>query len=278
MPEAVRPLVADGSERRRQRVQRRQRDPGVRVLVSSLQAERPGGRGARVHQDHRVGPAALGFRDEHLANGGIRLPRHERNVALRDAGLLPRDRREVRPQVVGVLPRDFGDHRHERRDDVGRVEPPSQSDFDHGDVHPPRREVGESDRGRGLEETRVESLDVGAQERGPFGEGLLADRHPVHLHALSHRDEMRRRVQPDLEPPGAQLGRGERASRALAVGARHMDRGEVPLRMAQHVQEPLGRPEAPLDTAPLSREEIAAGVLEGQPGQSAASAGCRPAM
>src|SRR5713101_9655543 len=89
---------------------------------------------------------------------------------------------------------------------------------------------------------------------------------------------MRRGVDAHPAPPGAQLGRGERAGRALTVGARDMNRGKVPLRMAQHVQEPLGRPEAPLYAASLSREEKAAGVLEGQPGQSAASAGCRPAM
>src|SRR5256886_10631301 len=63
------------------------------------------------------------------------------------------------------------------------------------------------------------------------------------------------------------LGRRERAGRALTVGARDMNRGKVPLRMAQYVQEPLGRPEAPLYAAPLSREEKAAGVPEGQPGQ-----------
>src|SRR2546427_1296373 len=57
-----------------------------------------------------------------------------------------------------------------------------------------------------------------------------------------------------------------------------MDRWKVPVGSPQHVQQPLGRPEAPLDAAPLSREEKAAGVLEGQPAQSAASAGRRPAM
>src|SRR5205823_14989550 len=68
------------------------------------------------------------------------------------------------------------------------------------------------------------------------------------------------------------------AGRPFAVGPRDVDGGEVPLGMAQHVQEPLGRSEAPLDAAPLSCEEKAAGVLEGQPAQSAASAGARPAM
>src|SRR5205823_14016000 len=129
-----------------------------------------------------------------------------------------------------------------------------------------------------LEETRVETLDGRPQVRRPLGERLLADRYPVYFDALAHGHKMWRRVDADPEPPGAELGRGERAGRALAVRAGDMDRGKVPLGMTQDIEEALGRPEAPLDPASLSREEKAAGILEGQPGQSAASAGCRPAM
>ena len=47
------------------------------------------------------------------------------------------------------------------------------------------------------------------------------------------------------------------------------------LRMSQHVEQTLGRTEAPLDTTSLSCEEKLAGVFEGQ---SAASAGQAPVI
>ena len=47
------------------------------------------------------------------------------------------------------------------------------------------------------------------------------------------------------------------------------------LGMAQNVEQPLGRPEAPFDATGLSREKNVAGVFEGQ---SAASAGQAPVM
>src|SRR5439155_6331264 len=155
---------------------------------------------------------------------------------------------------------------------------PAQAHFDYGDVHAPRREVRQGDRGGRLEEAGIEALDFRLQEARPLGERLLADRHAVHLDALADRDQVGRRVQPDPEAAGPQLRRHEGAGGPFAVGPRYVHGGEMPLGMTQHAQEPLGRSEAPFDAAPLSREEKAAGVLEGQQAQSAASAGCRPPM
>jgi len=47
------------------------------------------------------------------------------------------------------------------------------------------------------------------------------------------------------------------------------------LRMTEHIEEALGRTEAPFDATRLSCEEKLAGVFEGQ---SAASAGQAPVM
>src|SRR5438034_11724414 len=77
------------------------------------------------------------------------------------------------------------------------------------------------------------------------------------------RHEVRGGVHPHPEAARGEPGGRESAGRALAVGARDVDGGEMPLGMAQHVEEPRGRPEAPLDAAPLSFKEKAAGVVEG---------------
>src|SRR6266480_5670638 len=89
---------------------------------------------------------------------------------------------------------------------------------------------------------------------------------------------MRRRVEADPEPPRLQLGGEEGAGRTLAVGTADVDSREAALRVVECGEEPLGGSEAPFDAAGLSGEEEAAGVREGQPAQSAASTGRRPAM
>ena len=86
---------------------------------------------------------------------------------------------------------------------------------------------------------------------------------------------MRRRVQSDAPALGPELSRDKGACGALPVRAADVDGREVPLRMAEHVEEPLGWSEAPLDTTSLSGEEVLDGVFEGQ---SAASAGQAPVM
>src|SRR5439155_26026438 len=77
---------------------------------------------------------------------------------------------------------------------------------------------------------------------------------------------------PTLRP---QLVRDECAGRAFPVRPTDVDGREMTLWMTEHVEETLGRTEAPLDATRLSCEEKLAGVFEGQ---SAASAGQAPVM
>src|SRR2546430_1257024 len=231
-----------------------------------------------VDQDDGIGSPALRLVNQHTPHVGIALTRDERDAGLRDARLLPRDRREIGAQVIGMPASDLGDDGDEGGNDVSRVEPPPQTHLDHADVHAPRRQLGKGDRGGGLEEPRVQALDVGLQRAGPIGEGFFGDEHAFPGHTLAHRDQVWRGVEPHPQAAGAEFRRHERARRALAVRAGDVDAWKAALGMAQHAQEPLGWPEAPFDAAPLSREEKAAGVLEGQPAQSAASAGRRPPM
>ncbi|OLC47062.1 MAG: hypothetical protein AUH68_01760 [Gemmatimonadetes bacterium 13_1_40CM_4_69_5] len=147
-------------------------------------------RPARVNHHDRPGPAGVGLLDQHPADLRIRLARDERDVRLGDPGFLSRDPGECRPQVVGVLQRDLRHHAGERRDDVGRVQPPAQTDLDHGDVHTPRRQVREGDGGRRFEEARVKPLDLTLESLGPRRERLLAHRFAVDGDPLAYGHEV----------------------------------------------------------------------------------------
>ena len=213
-----------------------------------------------------------------VADLWVTLSRDERHPWFGDTGLLPGDALEVVPQVVCVLQGDLGHRARKRRDDVGAVQPPTQPHLDHRDVHPARRQVGKGDRGGRLEEARLRPFDVRHEQAGPLGEGILGNRSSVHRHPFTHRHQMRGGIDPDTQPPALELRGDEGAGRSLAVGPADVDGWKVALRMVKCVEQCRGGSEAPFDAAGLSGEEKTAGVREGQPVQSAASAGRRPAM
>ncbi len=134
---------------------------------------------------------ALGLSDEHLPDARVALADDEWDIALGDPRLLAGDGGEVGPQVLGVLAGDLRHYAHERRDDVRGVEPASHTDLDNADMDAPGGEVGEGERGRRLEEARVELLDVGLQVARPLGKGVLVNRHPVNDAALANGNEVR---------------------------------------------------------------------------------------
>ena len=189
--EARRPGLPRGPERRRQRVQRRERHPRIRLLVRAEQAQRSRRRPLRVHENHRAGAVALRLGGQYVPDGDVALTGDERDVALRDARLLAGDGGEVGSQVLGMLAGDLGHHARERRDDVGGVESPAHAHLDDGDVHAPGGEVSEGERSGRLEKARVETLDVGLQESRPFGERVRVDRDSIHHDTLPHGDEVR---------------------------------------------------------------------------------------
>src|SRR6266705_5549339 len=86
---------------------------------------------------------------------------------------------------------------------------------------------------------------------------------------------MRRGVEPDAPTLRPQIIGYEGACGPFAVSPADVNGREVALGMAQHVEQPLGRAEAPFDAGRLSCKKKLAGVFEGQ---SAASAGQAPVM
>ena len=134
-----------------------------------------------------------------------------------------------------MLQADVGDDAQDGRDDVGRVEPAAQTRLDDSDVHRFGREKVESHRRRNFEKRRP----MFREERMPPVQerlNLFPRDHPEtisfhNLHPLAEIHQMRRGIEPDLQPAGRQSGRQHMRSRALAVGPGNMDAAELPVRM-----------------------------------------------
>src|SRR6266496_1338784 len=275
--EAHREVLAHRPERRGQRVQHGVRHQRVGHLMPSAQPKlgvlpRPQ---RRVYGYDRVGTAPLCLFDELRADVGIGFASHERHLRFGNPRLFPRDALEVAAEVLDVLEGDLRDGADQRGEDVRRVEPAAEPHFDHCDIDVSGGEVGEGDGGRCLEEAGLEPLDMRFEPGRPFGKGVFADRDAVDGDPLTRGDEVGGGVEPDAPPLCPQLIGHESGRGSLAVGAADVDGRKVPLGMAQHVEQPLGRAEAPFDAGRLSCEKKLAGVFEGQ---SAASAGQEPVM
>src|SRR5258706_277476 len=99
----------------------------------------------------------------------VRLERseHDRNTGLDDAGLLDGDAGERVSEVELVIERDRTNRRRDnvgRRENVRRVEPAAEADFDDGDLDPRTPEQLERHRGGDFEEGRLHlEAEVGAQ-------------------------------------------------------------------------------------------------------------------
>src|SRR5262249_13055588 len=165
---------------------------------------------------------------------------------LDDPRLLPRDLLDRVAEDLGVIQADRGDDRHQRREDVGAIEPAAEADLDHGDVDLAFGEVEESERRRHLEEGAVaafgESFDPVERLLEPALVGPLAD----DADALTEVDQMRRGVEAGAHTRLAQRALDERAHRALAVGARDVHGAEARVGIPQRAEQRAGAVESEL--------------------------------
>ncbi len=151
---------------------------------------------------------------------------------------------------------DLGHRAHDRADDVRAVESPAEADLDHADLGPTRGEVGQSNcRGR-LEKRRAPLPHQRLQAIGPHGDGCLADRLAVHLHAFPERHQMRRGVEADPPSRFTQRGRNQGADAPLPVGPSHMDQRHDLVRIAHFRQQRSGRRQPELDGRGPREEEV----------------------
>ena len=170
--------------------------------------------------------------------------RHHNSVRADDAGLLARDLGDGVAEIFLMIERDVGNHRDQRLDDVGRVQPAAHADFEHRNLDADAGEVFECHHGQHLEEAGMPRQLAGAQKllRRALdaivnrAELDIGDGFAVHPNALVDAHQMRRAVERGLVSRNPQNRRQRRRRRAFAVGSGDQHAGKAPLGMAQRLQ------------------------------------------
>ena len=247
-------------------------------LVPAQERRRQASVAARyaLQRERRLSPALLQGAEEQLAAPGtagllLAEPVRRRPLPLRDLGddglslgLLGRDDdrnrglenarflggdllQRVAKDGLVIVP-DQRDPAHARQGDIRRVETAPQARLQHDHVALLLPEVAEGQRRVDLEEAQLADGRVVAhahgcvRHRGYVRRAILAGDHlPVDLDALAEVDEMWRRVETGPLPRGGQDRRGHRGRGALALGARDVNADQVPLGVADQLQEPAHR-------------------------------------
>ena len=180
------------------------------------------------------------------------------DARLGDAGFLRGDLLEPVAEKGGVVEAELGDAADGRgADDVGRVEPPAETDLDDAGVGRRARESEEGGRGGRLEEADLHP--VGQIERllEQGGERVVVDQPAGEADPLVEADEMGAGIDMGGEPGCLDRGAQEGAGRTLAVGAGDMEhRRQRVLRIAEPVEQ---------GGDPLEPENVAAGRQAGEP-------------
>ena len=270
-------LVPDsGDPRRLERVERRVGDRRVRRLVASPQADpdpsqppeldvdpvtvQAEQRRRRRHgQRSRHSPtSALDHVERPTCSSG-----HRQIAAHDDRRLLARDRLHGAAEPVRVVERDVRDHRHAAVPGVSGVEPSTEADLDHRQIHPGLGKPAERDRRQQLELRRLPVARgdaIGQRQHlpGEPGERLRVHRHAVDLEPLAIRDQMRLGRLAGPMPGGLQRRADQRQDAALAVRAGDQGAAEGALRVAETGQQSprAGQPEVDSEAAArLQRHE-----------------------
>src|SRR5262249_23592112 len=152
---------------------------------------------------------------------------------LQDPRLLGGDRGDVVPEPRLVVERDRGDRRHHRAHEVGRVEASPEADLDDRYLDLPPGEPLAGEQGGELEvrEHDAGGVEVAAQLRGELGDRLVRDGATADPDALGEVDEVGRGVEAGATAGGGEHRVQHRGGRALAIGARDVQRGPAPLRV-----------------------------------------------
>ena len=148
---------------------------------------------------------------------------HHRGSGLDDPGLLGGDLRKTFAEQMGVVVGNGSDHRNQRLDHIGGIQPAPQPHLDDGHLHPPPSEMREGQRGDDLiggqagqpTHPRLDRLHLGGQVG--FRDLLAVDQDP-----FGEAQEMRRGIQAGVVAGCAQGRVQEGADRSLAFGSRHV--------------------------------------------------------
>ena len=212
----------------------------------------------KIHHSQRGVPLFC-----HPDDDGIRLRHpavaHHRAPRFDDARLGRGNVRDGGAQLFHMIHAQRRDDRALRRvNDIGGVQRAAQTHLQHHDVTVPLGKVKHS-------QCR-DDLKLG----GHIGHGIGSGFYPLHQpHQFLVRDllavdldplieavDERRGVQAHAVPGRLQTGGQHGGSAALAVGARHMDKSELFVRVAQRRQQSTGTGQAGLVARPLHRVDV----------------------
>ena len=165
------------------------------------------------------------------------------------AHFLARDQRSRLAQNFGVLEPDVGDDGDLAENDIGRIEPAAEADFN---GRPFDAGLAEDEEGRGSEEIEPGRLGGGcAGAPGVFidvkrlrqraRERRLVNLAALKRHPLGHRLDMGRSVAASLEAGARQRRFDQRRNRALPLGPRDMHGAKGLLRTPKALGEVLHR-------------------------------------
>ena len=248
--------------------------PEVLLLHVGLQVHLPEDLLPTVPQ-RRAHPVGIGQRAHHPGmivkdriRLGIAFPDHRRDPGLENAGLLPRDRLQGIPQQGAVVQADGRNHRQFRLQHVRGIQPSPEAHLDDRRVHPLIGKPLERQPRRNLEERQLLLLEIrlplhqkikyvllGNQGILGFGKGRaflrvasrpntgICSGKPVpsrnNPRPFPEIQQMRRGIESDPEPAGAQSRCQQGGDGAFAVGAGDMDGLERAFRMAEGGAESL---------------------------------------
>ena len=138
-------------------------------------------------------------RQQHFSHFRLLRRNDSRHLRLQNSRFFSGDFPQRMPQEVFMIEIDARDDGNHRRHDVRRVQPATQSHFDHTEFHALPRKYLECQRRHALEVRGVGSqlplgqqfLDYGLHPRERFREHLIADLFAAHPYALIDALQMR---------------------------------------------------------------------------------------
>ena len=168
----------------------------------------------------------------------MRLADDARHTGFDDAGFLTGDLCKRVAQELRVIQTDIRDDGEDGSEDVGAVEPSSESHFNDCNIYLLRYKIGKSHGGHGLEERGLCLVKKCAVCLNKLRHFALGNRYSVDADPFGEGDEMRAGVQPHFVTRGLQHSGDEMGCRALSVGACHMDCPQFLMRVADMPHEP----------------------------------------
>ena len=190
----------------------------------------------RQFDDRQFHP--LRRRQQHAARGLFLPAQHDGHAGLHDTRFFQRNLFDRIAKQLHVIHAHFGNDADGGADDIRRVKPPAEADFDHRDIDFFFFKAAEGKRRAQLELGDVHALFFAFLHRGPdafhqCGQLFARNGFAVQADALVIDLDIRRRVQSGLIPRRAEHTLGHRAARTLAVRSCDMHHRQTLLGIAE---------------------------------------------